>query len=182
MLGPFGGPGRPRVATLTVAQASLGFSAAHFSVLEGGSEPLHGHNYRVAVRATGVVGEHGTVVDFAALKEAVRRTCQGVDHRMLVPTRCPAVAVRVEGDHVELRQGRRRFVFPLAEAALLPVVNTTCECLAEHFLEAIRAALGPVPVALEVTVEETPGQGATITEPHPPETTPGGGRECRPGV
>src|SRR5205807_2174829 len=152
-------------ATLVVAKESIGFAAAHFSVLETGSETLHGHNYRVAVRATGPVRGDGTVVDFSALKEALRDECAQLDHRMLVPTRCPELSVDLLDDgHVEVRQGRRRFVFPLTDTRLLPLRNTTCECLAGHLLRRVRERLEAVGVGLEVTVEESPGQGATVAD------------------
>jgi hypothetical protein len=45
------------------------------------------------------------------------------------------------------------------------VRNTTCECLAQLLLERLRRRLGEIPIRLEVTVEESPGQGATVSEP-----------------
>ncbi len=66
---------------------------------------------------------------------------------------------------MEVREGARRFLLPASDTCLLPVTNTTCECLAEHLLRRLRERLGEVPVRLEVTVEESPGQGATVTEP-----------------
>ena len=156
----------PTAATVVVDKESLGFAAAHFSVLEGGSETLHGHNYQVSLRASGAVREDGTVVDFAALKQALRDACAALDHRMLVPTRCPEVAVAEREDgSVEVREGARRFLFPAGDVRLLPLRNTTCECLAGHFLGVLRDRLGSAPVSLEVTVEESPGQGATVAEP-----------------
>ncbi len=47
---------------------------------------------------------------------------------------------------------------------LLPVVNTTCECLAAHLLGALRERLGATSYRLELRVEELPGQGASVTE------------------
>jgi len=156
----------PTAATVVVEKESLGFAAAHFSVLESGSETLHGHNYRVALRASGPVREDGTVVDFSALKEALREACAGLDHRMLLPTRCPEVAlIEREDGSVEVREGSRLFLFPPGDVRLLPLRNTTCECLAGHLLAVLRERLGTAPVTLEVTVEESPGQGATVAEP-----------------
>ena len=153
-------------AVLEIDKERLGFAAAHFSILEGGSERIHGHNYRVALRARGTVRPDGTVVDFAALKAAVRAECEALDHRMLLPGSSPAVRVDTEQDgHVAVREGSRRFLFPAGEVRVLPVPNTTCECLAGYVLSRVRARLGELPVRLEVTVEESPGQGATVAEP-----------------
>jgi 6-pyruvoyltetrahydropterin/6-carboxytetrahydropterin synthase len=151
-------------ASLELARGDIGFSAAHFSIHQGRSERLHGHNYRVSLRARGTVDGEGTVVDFSALKGALRALCAELDERMLVPTRSPHVRVEETNDGVTLTQGSRRFVIPRGDAVLLPVVNTTCECLAAHLLDAIRARLGVTGYRLEVRVEEIPGQGASVSE------------------
>jgi 6-pyruvoyltetrahydropterin/6-carboxytetrahydropterin synthase len=158
-------------AVLEIDKERLGFAAAHFSILEGGSERIHGHNYRVSLRAGGRVRPDGTVVDFAALKQAVAAECELLDHHMLLPGDCPDVAIEDLGDgHLGVREGSRRFLFPEAEVCVLPVRNTTCECLAEYLLARLRGRLGSLPVRLEVGVEESPGQGATVAEapPGPP--------------
>ncbi len=157
-------PGAPPLVAIHVDKASIGFSAAHFSIVETGSERLHGHNYRVSLRALGRLREDGTVIDFALLKAAARAECALLDHRMLVPTECPEVRVTELEGEVELREGARRFLLPASDTCLLPVRNTTCECLAGHLLARLRERLGAVAVRLEVTVEESPGQGATVTE------------------
>ena len=151
-------------ASLDLARGDIGFSAAHFSIHQGRSERLHGHNYRVSLRARGPVDVEGTVVDFAALKSALRALCAALDERMLVPTRSAGIVVEEAGATVVLSEGPRRFVIPLDDAVLLPVVNTTCECLAAHLLGALREQLGDTSYRLEMRVEELPGQGATVRE------------------
>jgi 6-pyruvoyltetrahydropterin/6-carboxytetrahydropterin synthase len=153
-------------ATLEIRKDRLGFAAAHFSILETGSERIHGHNYRVSLRAHGRLRADGTVVDFGSLKDAVMAECAALDHRMLVPGDCPGVSVAPTPDgHVEMRHGERRFVFPADEVCMLPVPNTTCECLAAYLLGRLRERLPELPVRLEVGVEESPGQGAVVIEP-----------------
>jgi 6-pyruvoyltetrahydropterin/6-carboxytetrahydropterin synthase len=160
---------QPEQAVLQVHKERLGFAAAHFSILEGGSERIHGHNYRVSLRASGAIRPDGTVVDFAALKDAVAQECADLDHHMLLPGECPEVAVeRTQDGHVAVREGARSFLFPADEVRVLPVRNTTCECLAGWLLGRLRERLGGLPVRLEVTVEESPGQGATVAEPSSP--------------
>ena len=155
-----------RAAVLELRKDRLGFAAAHFSILESGSERIHGHNYRVALRVHGSVRPDGTVLDFAALKQAIAAECEALDHHMLVPGACPDVVVEELPDgHVSMREGSRRFVFPAAEVCVLPLPNTTCECLAGYLLGQLRARLPELPVRLEVDVEESPGQGATVSEP-----------------
>jgi hypothetical protein len=65
---------------------------------------------------------------------------------------------------VVLTEGSRRFVIPRDDVVLLPVVNTTCECLAAHLLGALRQRLGATDQRLRLLVEETPGQGASVSE------------------
>jgi 6-pyruvoyltetrahydropterin/6-carboxytetrahydropterin synthase len=160
----FGEAGEAEVV-IRVDRESIGFSAAHFSITETGSERLHGHNYRVAAAARGRLLEAGTLLDFSVLKQALREECARLDHRMLVPTACPEVTVVERPDgQVELREGARCFLIPASDSCLLPVRNTTCECLAGLLLTRLRRRLGPLPIRLEVTVEESPRQGATASE------------------
>lgn len=151
-------------ATLELARSDIGFSAAHFSVVDGRSERLHGHNYTVTLRAHGHVRGDGSVVDFAVLKRLLRAACAELDERMLVPADAEHLQISSEGSDVVVRHMSLRYVFPAGDVRLLPIVNTTCECLADHLLDVIRAGLGDLPVRLDIRVEESPGQGATVSE------------------
>jgi 6-pyruvoyltetrahydropterin/6-carboxytetrahydropterin synthase len=151
-------------AGLELARGDIGFSAAHFSIHDGRSERLHGHNYLVRLWVRGAVGAEGTVMDFAALKTVLRALCADLDERMLVPTRSPHIAVEETLETVTLTEGSRRFVLPRGDVVLLPIVSTTCECLAAHLLGEVRSRLGPGEFRLTLLVEETPGQGASVSE------------------
>ena len=151
-------------ADLDLARETLGFSAAHFAVIGDRSERLHGHNYRVALRVHGRVDEEGAVVDFGALKSSLRELCRTLDERMLVATRSARVTVDEHGDSVLLTEGTRRFSLPRSDVVLLPILNTTCECLAAHLLAELRARLGHTAYRLALRVEEVPGQGAWVSE------------------
>lgn len=149
---------------LELTRTDLGFSAAHFSVVGGVRERLHGHNYHVSLRAWGSVGDDGTLVDFGVLKEALRSECAPLDERMLVPERSDCVRISIAATEVTLLDGDTRYVLPRDDVCLLPVVNTTCECLAAHLLQAVRRRIGALPLRLELGVEELPGQGAVAAE------------------
>ena len=58
------------------------FSAAHsLSHYHGKCENLHGHNYKVRLWAKGnTLNEGGMLVDFAILKDALRKVCKTLDH------------------------------------------------------------------------------------------------------
>lgn len=156
--------GAVRRATLELARADIGFSAGHFSIIDGHPERLHGHNYRVSVRARGDIDNHGTVLDFHALKDALRAVCHELDEHMLVPVQSTEMSVVNDDASVSVEVASRRYVFPREDVCLLPVVNSTCECLAAYLLTALRRRLGDIDVHLEVGVEELPGQGAVIEE------------------
>ena len=160
---PPGSP-HPGQVELNLLRTDIGFSAAHFSIVGGRAERLHGHNYRVGLRARGTLRADGTLVDFAVLKRALRDICANLDERTLLPLQSDRVVVREEGDEVAVVEGTRHFRFPREDVRLLPIPNTTCESLATHLLVALRARLKDATVRLELTVEETPGQSATVAE------------------
>jgi 6-pyruvoyltetrahydropterin/6-carboxytetrahydropterin synthase len=61
------------------------FSAAHsLSHYHGKCERVHGHNYRVRLWARGEgLDEGGMLVDFAMLKDRLKRVCGSLDHTNL---------------------------------------------------------------------------------------------------
>lgn len=139
------------------------FSAAHFITYHGDvCEPLHGHNYRVWAELEGPLDDNHYVADFVALCDALKAVTDTLDHRMLLPTEHPRIQVRTEGEEVEARFGTRRWVFPRAECALLPVANTTAELLARHIGRELRIELerrlGFRPQVIRIGVDESHDQ------------------------
>lgn len=151
---------------VSVSKEYLSFSSAHFITLAGHQcESLHGHNYRVGMIVEGAVDpECAFVVDFAVLKRILRPYVQAVDHKVLLPTANPKVVLRPEGERMAVHYlGAERFVFPLTNCALLPISNTTAEMVAEYLAHRVREDLLREGLshldAIEVEVEESPGQG-----------------------
>ncbi len=139
------------------------FCAAHFITFgDNICEPLHGHNYRVSAEIAGPLDQHHYVVDFIALRDTLKELTRQLDHRVLLPTAHPAIAVAIEGAEVTARFEARRWVFPASDCVLLPVANTTAELLARHLGEQLRANLsqgGKFPFTrLEIAVDECQGQ------------------------
>ncbi len=151
--------------SVSVSKDYLTFSAAHFLTIPGHKcESLHGHNYVVTVVVEGEVDRTtGFVVDFAIVKTVLRPVIDAIDHRVLVPVENQAVRIAADGDAtvVEYR-GVRRFVFPTAHVALVPVSDTTAELLAEYLANAVAEGLVISGCrgmrAILVDVEESPGQ------------------------
>lgn len=146
-----------------VTKDHLVFSAAHFITFNGNvCERLHGHNWRVAVSAEGALDENSYVVDFIALRDAVQKIVNELDHRMLLPTEHRMIHVRTDEREVEARFEERRWVFPREDCVLLPIENTTAERLAwwigRRLQTELPAAALRFVTTLEVEVEENFGQ------------------------
>ena len=157
-------PGRFRVS---VTKDYLVFASAHFITFAGHRcEGLHGHNYRAAVTLDGQLDEEiWYVFDFVTLKHIMRRLCDEIDHKVLLPLQNPKLQIAEEGESVTVAyEGKPRYVFPRADCALLPVPNTTVEMLAELLASRLRTELvatGASGVtAIEMEVEENFGQSA----------------------
>jgi 6-pyruvoyltetrahydropterin/6-carboxytetrahydropterin synthase len=152
-----------------VTKDYLVFSAAHFITFAGHRcEGLHGHNYRVAVSVDGDLEPDGWyVMDFSVLKQMMRRLCEEVDHRVLLPLSNPKLDVKEQGASVTVAYlGQPRYVFPREDCALLPVPNTTVEMLAQYLAGRLRAELPESVrmVAIELEVEEKVGQSAVYRD------------------
>lgn len=149
---------------LSLDRDDIGFAAAHFSILADRVERLHGHNYRVALEAAGATGEGGAVAEFGVLKQALRAECATLHERTLIAARSPRLRIDEGPDEVTVVCDERTYRLPREDVVLLPVVNTTCECLAALLLERLRGRLGKLPIRLTLRVEERPGQGASAAE------------------
>jgi 6-pyruvoyltetrahydropterin/6-carboxytetrahydropterin synthase len=152
---------------VTVTKDYLVFASAHFITFAGHRcESLHGHNYRVGVVLEGALDEESWYVfDFGALKRIMRRLCDAIDHKVLLPLSNPKLQIGHDGDSVTVAyEGKPRYLFPERDCALLPVPNTTVEMLAEYLTAQLRGELesaGAVNVtAIELEVEENFGQSA----------------------
>jgi len=150
-----------------VGSDELIFSAAHFITLESGAcEPLHGHNYRVVAEIHGPLGASRYVLDFLAVREALRTLLAELDHRVLLPTGHPLIHVCDGPREVEVTFADRRWIFPRDDCRLLPMANTTAELLAQYIgrrlLDRLASdAHGPSrPELVRIEVEECFGQWA----------------------
>lgn len=157
--------------SVTVTKEDLVFAAAHFITLPGHRcEALHGHNYRAAVTLEGALDPQSWFVfDFLVLKRLMKRLTDELDHRVLLPTQNPRLALTQAGDRLTVRfDGVERYAFPASDCVLLPIPNTTAEVLAQHLGHRVRDELakgGAVQLhALELEVEENFGQSARYRE------------------
>jgi len=153
--------------SVSVTKDYLVFASAHFITFAGHRcEGLHGHNYRARVTIDGALDEESWFVfDFVVLKKIMRRLCDEIDHKVLLPLENPKIQLSEADDLLNVAyEGRPRYVFPKADCALLPVPNTTVEMLAELLTNRLRAELDALGArgltAIEMEVEENFGQTA----------------------
>ena len=154
--------------SVSVAKDYLVFASAHFITFAGHRcEGLHGHNYRASVTLDGELDEETWLVfDFVMLKQIMRRLCDEIDHKVLLPLENPRLQVVEDGSSVTVAyEGKPRYVFPRVDCALLPIPNTTVEMLAELLANRLQAQLESMGArgvtAIEMEVEENFGQSAT---------------------
>jgi 6-pyruvoyltetrahydropterin/6-carboxytetrahydropterin synthase len=146
-----------------VTKDHLVFSAAHFITFNGNlCERLHGHNWRVAAELAGPLDENHYVFDFIALRNALQKIVDELDHRMLLPLQHPTIRVHEHAREIEVRFEERRWIFPREDCLLLPIENTTAERLAWWIGRRLRSDLATSAaierLTLRVEVEENFGQ------------------------
>ena len=156
----------PGTFSLRLGKEDFKFSAAHFTVFgDGEAESLHGHNYRVTVELSGAgLDDLDFLVPAAAAKRDIRAECAALDEKVLLPAGCPHLELAEHGETVTAVLGARRYEFPPSEVVLLSVANVTVEALARFLWQRLRGRwkhLRDRIDVLEVTVTETPGQGAS---------------------
>ena len=149
--------------SVVLEKERFAFSAAHFITYDGDvCEPLHGHNYRVRAEVSGPLDENQYVIDFIALRDAIQRIVDKLDHRMLLPTDHKTISVQEIENEVEVTHGDRRWVFPRQDCVVLPVANTTAELLARYIgqklLEEMKPEHRSAVKGFVVAVDECDGQ------------------------
>jgi 6-pyruvoyltetrahydropterin/6-carboxytetrahydropterin synthase len=146
-----------------VDKEHLVFSAAHFITFNGNvCERLHGHNYRVCCEVRGPLDENSYVIDFIALRDALRRLVDELEHRVMLPTEHPQIRVTSDEREVTAVFEDRRWIFPRGDCALLPVANTTAELIARYLglrlLDELEQRTGVRPGYVRIGIDENFGQ------------------------
>jgi 6-pyruvoyltetrahydropterin/6-carboxytetrahydropterin synthase len=148
-----------------LARAEHRFACAHMTVFPDGSkERLHGHNYTVGLTLELREASFATMIEFARFREILAGLCGELRERVLVAERNPHHEwVRRDGRELEFRLCGQRYVLPADDVRVLPIDNASVEALAGYLAGRVAEALRETPglSALELTVEEAPGQGAT---------------------
>lgn len=155
---------------ISIAREQYKFSCAHMTVFpDGTKERLHGHNYTVAIALEVESITLAQMIPFAPIKAALAELCAGWKEHVILATKNPFFVLIRDEAEIELTLCGDRYVMPRQDALLLPIDNVSVEALAAHVAELLRARIAildaPQVLALEVTIEESPGQGASCTLP-----------------
>ncbi len=154
-----------------VAKDAFKFSCAHMTVFPDGSkERLHGHNYFIELSVELDDVSFSKLVDFGPLKRTVAELCAEWKERVILAERNPHFTVVRDADgEIEFTLCGERYLLPRGDVLLLPIENAVVEQLAEHIADRLADRIGALgghphrgPVSgFEVTVTESPGQGAS---------------------
>jgi 6-pyruvoyltetrahydropterin/6-carboxytetrahydropterin synthase len=149
-----------------VERNRLRFAAAHFATFHGDCEPLHGHNYDVRVTVEGELTGDSWVWDFGDLKRITGEIARELDHRFILQRESRVLRIEETPSHWVIRFGEREaYHFPRNDVVVLPIDNTTVERLSEwmwgRIASELQASGASNIFAIEVSVEEMPGQSAS---------------------
>jgi 6-pyruvoyltetrahydropterin/6-carboxytetrahydropterin synthase len=153
-----------------VERNRLRFASAHMATFAGECEPLHGHNYAVSVEVEGDLTADRWVIDFGVLKQIARECCESIDHHFLLQRESRVLTIVEEAEHWQVSFGDAPgYRFPKRDVAVLPIENSTTECLALWFHGEIAAALRARGITslrhLRIEIEEAPGQSGWYAAP-----------------
>ncbi|MCB9766416.1 MAG: 6-carboxytetrahydropterin synthase [Alphaproteobacteria bacterium] len=156
----------PRTATIDLFKESMKFSAGHFTIFSATErENLHGHNFTLRVRITGVVDDNGMLFDYRATKRRLIALCAAWNETLLLPERSPHLRLDTSDPaEVRARFGDELLRFLPRDVTLLPVVNVTLEELSRLIGErlAVDPEVGGDPTILAMVVEVASGPGQRI--------------------
>jgi 6-pyruvoyltetrahydropterin/6-carboxytetrahydropterin synthase len=143
----------------------LRFSACHIIPRHDKCGRLHGHTYTIHSRIQGTLNEHGIILDFEIIKNALREVIIDLDHKLLVPTRNKRFQV-IEDDNIKIILDDKKYKFPKEDVIFLDIDSATAESLASYILKNLLEIID-IPsnvTSIEIGVDEGWGQGAWVTK------------------
>ena len=140
--------------------SNIRFSAAHFIPGDWKCSRIHGHDYSISVRITGSLGDKTYFLDFSKAKSKLKEIADHLDHRVLIPEKRDGISIgRREGNLIVRIEGKT-YSFPEEEARIVPVKDTTAECLSQYILGRFIDSLDQEVEGVDIEVHEGPGQYA----------------------
>jgi 6-pyruvoyltetrahydropterin/6-carboxytetrahydropterin synthase len=144
--------------------ANLRFASAHMIPGHQSCGGIHGHSYHVDVIIEGEgSGDFGFVVDFKILKDIIKKLCDEIDHKVLIPLNSDKIDFKNTEGPIEFSIGQKNYLLPKEDCVLLPTKSTSAEELSRYFAENVYKALKKLDLelkTLQICVNEGIGQGA----------------------
>jgi len=109
------------------------------------------------------------VFDFLDIKPIVRRVCDSLDHKLLLPKNNTDLQILDQDNAWKIIPPDESWmIIPKSDILLIPIENTSAERLAIYICSEIKRIVklefGFAFSRLEIEVEETPGQSAIYRE------------------
>jgi 6-pyruvoyltetrahydropterin/6-carboxytetrahydropterin synthase len=146
--------------------SNIRFSAAHFIPGEWKCSRLHGHDYHISVKISGELNDESYFLDFSEVKSKLREIAEYLDHRVLIPDGNRSMDVRTVNGKVHVNMGKKEYLFPAEECRIIPVKDTTAECLSDYILKKFVESIDHRVKDVELEVHEGPGQYARARWTH----------------
>lgn len=153
---------------------ALHFSASHFITFGTPEkvEALHGHNFRIKAEVSGPLNRREYVVDFLIAFDALKRICEMLSHKVLIPRDHPYITLKTLDNTLHVSMPPLQWVFPIGDTVTLPIQNTTTESLAKyiagHFRELLEREsafeMPPSHYGITLELEESPGMWAVFRD------------------
>lgn len=140
--------------------SNIRFSAAHFIPGDWKCSRLHGHDYSISIMITGNLDDSSYFLDFSEVKSKLKEIADFLDHRVLIPDSNETIKVNSVGDKVIVEVGEKEYAFPENECRIIPVKDTTAECLSNFILKRFMESVDKRVEQIELEVHEGPGQYA----------------------
>jgi 6-pyruvoyltetrahydropterin/6-carboxytetrahydropterin synthase len=115
----------------------------------------------VKIELKGGLNDNFMVIDFNLAKERVKKLCDRMDHKILLPAKSQLLKLQEKGAQIEVKSRDKFFSFPKEDCELLPISATTAEEIAKFLFDELRADLEQLKA---VYVAESEGSTAFYLE------------------
>lgn len=140
--------------------SNIRFSSAHFIPGDWKCSRIHGHDYSISVKLFGKMNGKSYFLDFSQAKANLKEIADFLDHRVLIPEKRRGIKIEKDAGNLNVKLEGKKYSFPEEESRLIPIRDTTAECLSEYILKKFVNSLKQRVEGVEIEVHEGPGQYA----------------------
>lgn len=129
-----------KLGRIEISKQALNFSAAHFTIFSATErEDLHGHNFQVECELVSPIDDNGLIFDYAVIKRVVKRLCDELDEKTILPETSPYLSLSTEGDYLIAHYSDEKIPFLPRDVITLPIANASVEELSHYILDRMLA-------------------------------------------